>query len=129
MTNYVSSDHFVVEEPLDQAALTSQVVTSAATALDTLAPLNRASERVQNVVTILHVSGDGDVLRTKIALAGKAWGKKMDAKRLFKDAPPGSKLVIKNLDVAGMEFPPGEKTSLWVPSSEFDWSVNKSNNQ
>ena len=82
-----------------------------------------------NVDTILHISGDAEILRIKIALSGKAWGKKMDAKRLFKNAPFGSKLVIKNMDLAGLEFPPGEKTSLWVSSTEFDWSVHKSDNQ
>ena len=37
--------------------------------------------------------------------------------------------AIKHLDVVGLEFPPGEKTSLWVSSTNFDWAINRTNNR
>ena len=74
------------------------------------------------MVTILHVTEDGDISRAKIAMSGKTWSRKFDAKRLFSNAPQGSKMVIKNFDTTVLEFPPGEKHSLWVPSSQIEWT-------
>ena len=129
MTSFVNRNHFDKDECLDQGTLNSLVVESASSILETLLPLSLAIESVQNVTTVLNVGEDGHILRTKLAMSGKSWGKKMDARRLFTGAPPGSKLVVKNLDVSGLEFEPNEKTSLWVPSTSFDWYVNKTNNQ
>ena len=129
MTQYIDSQLFTATQELDPGILTSQVIVSAATAMDVLEPLQRASNQVCNVATILHITGDGEISRIKIAICGKEWRRKFDATRLFKNAPRGSKLVIKNLDVAGLEFPPGEKHCLWVPSSQFDWAVNRGNNK
>ena len=111
MTEYVDRSHFEKEQALDQGTLASMVVESAANVLDTLLPMRLACDKVQNVATIAHVSGDGEITRIKLAMAGKPWGRKMDAKRLFTEAPSGSKLVIQHLDVTGLEFPPGEKTN------------------
>ena len=129
MTSFVDRRLFVATEPLDKATLLSQVITSAATASDTLGPLGKVSDRTQNIITILHVSEDGDITQAKLAMCGKAWSRKMDGKRLFRNAPRGSKLMIRQLDPAGIEFPPGEKTSLWIPSSEVEWTLNKGNNR
>ena len=37
--------------------------------------------------------------------------------------------MVTQLDVSGLEFPPGEMTSQWVSSTDFHWYINKSNNQ
>jgi hypothetical protein len=129
MTEFVDSSHFDRDACLDQAVLTSLVVESAAGILATLLPLGLISDKTQNIATVLHVNDEGQIIRTKLAMAGRPWSKKLDASRLFSDAPAGSRLVIKNLDVSGLEFPPGQKTSLWMSSSEFEWSLNKTNNR
>ena len=120
---------FEATEELDHGILTSQVLVSAATAMDVLGPLDHASDRVQNAVTVFHISEEGEITRVKLTLCGKDWSRKFDARRIFVNAPRESKMVLKNLDVAGMTFPDGEKHSLWVPSNQFDWQINKSNNK
>lgn len=129
MTQYIDRSNFDKQDELDRGILTSLVVESAAGILDTLLPLGLISGGSQNVATQLLIGDDGGILHVKLALAGKSWGKKMDAKRIFVGAPAGSKLVIDHVDLSGLEFPPGEKTSLWIPSSEFDWKINKGNNR
>ena len=129
MTEFLDTSHFDRDESLDRGILSSLVIESAAGILDTLLPIGLICERTQNVSTVLYVSDEGQILRTKLAMSGRAWSKKLDATLLFDDAPAGSRLVIKNLDVRGLEFPPGEKTSLWMSSTEFEWSINKTNNK
>lgn len=129
MTQFVDSSHFDRDDTLDQGTLTSLVVESAAGILDTLLPIGFISDKTQNVSTLLHVSDEGQIIRTKLAMAGRAWSKKLDATRIFEDAPAGSRLVVKNLDVGGLEFPPGEKTSLWMSSADFEWGLNRTNNK
>ena len=103
MTQYVDKTYFEREASLDKGILGSLVVESAASILDTLLPLRLISGGVQNVATQLHVGDDGGIIRVKLAMAGKPWAKKMDAKRLFSGVPAGSKLVIQQLDVSGLE--------------------------
>ena len=67
MTSFVDRRLFVATEPLDKATLLSQVITSAATASDTLGPLGKVTDRTQNIITILHVSEDGDISQAKLA--------------------------------------------------------------
>ena len=129
MTQYLDRGLFDGTEELDNGILAAQVLVSAATAMDVLGPLDRASNRVQNAVTIMHVTEEGEISRVRLALCGKDWSRKFDARRLFVNTPRGSKMVLKNLDVAGMTFPDGGKHSLWVPSTQFEWRINRSNNQ
>ena len=131
MTRYLPTDLFWPTDRVDleEAVLSSQEITSMSTAMNTLGPLERASARSMNVVTVCHVTEEGKISKTQLTLCGKSWGRKLDAKRIFAKAPSGSKLVIKNLDVSGVEFPAGAKSSLWISSNDFDWKINRSNNK
>lgn len=129
MTKFVSQSQFDKDDNLDQGILANLVVESAGGIMEKVLPTGLISDRTQNVTTILYTGDEGQILRTKLALSGKAWSKKVEASRLFSVAPAGAKLVIKKLDVASLEFPPGEKVSLWLSSTDFDWTVNKTNNR
>ena len=52
MTRYLDTSLFEATDDLDHGILASQVLDSAANAMDVLGPLDRASDRVQNIVTI-----------------------------------------------------------------------------
>ena len=121
MTRYLPP--FEKRAGLDHAILTNSVIASASHIQETLEPLRLVSSRSRNVSTILNVNGE--VTAVRLAMSGKPFARKLDAKRLFTGAPEGSKLTIKHLDVVGLEFPPGEKTSLWVSSTNFDWAINR----
>ena len=128
MTSYLPP--FEKRAGLDHAILTNSVVASSSHIQETLEPLGLGwSSRSRNVSIILNVNGEGEVTAVRLAMSGKPFARKLDAKRLFTGAPEGSKLTIKHLDVVGLEFPPGEKTSLWVSSTNFDWAINPTNNR
>ena len=71
LAQYLDTAYFAGTEELDMGILTSQQITSAATAMSVFGGLDRASNRVHNVVTILHVTEDGDISQAKIAMCVK----------------------------------------------------------